>query len=859
MKYSRRPHKIAMEVIPLGSAVFDDVHGAFPYVVQSSICVPDLLVECAPILRQDNFGMGFNHIHGCTHPSFVFVPHNQKITDGSVTVVDQNAHLLSGIPEVDWFSVSPSGSVVLQNFAERGYGHQRCDLLCNSEASAAGSGIEAIANLSDCQGFWGAITRSNFTKVQAAGFASWEIQFSTSNGDIYSIYTGADGQTSLFYSDDDGDTFIRLRSTMQTGGSPYATAGNTTPNSQSDQIDFMVVVLNDIISIVVKGQSSPWSSALKATPDGGETTDSRITPGTLPGAKITQVVILASGFTQFGWAVHPVKFLADATMTSNPHPIGFAWDDSTPPQYFVYAVDTTGGLPKLLNSGDSWTPGFPAGGTVIVTTNPDGAKYAPQFDLEISGTVAGTYQGFEYSNMALALTRVNTFIPAITDQESSSPITLNFATDGPLPTNSADPTNPTPIHYVRERTVYDPDQLLITKSAEIALSYWRGMQLVTNNTGITGFGNIAVTISLGIQGITQSAGGDPTIQRFSGICDSYHLERTSSGEALIVLHCKSRQIQIERTMLKVPPDVDGWYQFAAIRYLLQQSHIADSDMVFYTVDTDGNLLSITPPDDPFTADPADPNPYFLPIGFGSNPWTPVNRQLPVMEFADQIRKLTGFMFVDDGSGAVIYQPSPMLLTPPVGPAIIFQETATQDLPTYGVNPLIPGTDLNEMWSLGLEVSTANVRNRVTLIGIDAYRPEWQPIVKVLQDDASISSPPGMNPYNYVSWPQEFIWVDSRFAIDSFAATTAQQLFAYMRQPEINLSATSWMQPDLDVTEYVQFNDTRGILQSLNLTLMFLENTLSVEGGVSTQRAQMMARYFEPPLLNPGSDPTDPDV
>jgi hypothetical protein len=100
---------------------------------------------------------------------------------------------------------------------------------------------------------------------------------------------------------------------------------------------------------------------------------------------------------------------------------------------------------------------------------------------------------------------------------------------------------------------------------------------------------------------------------------------------------------------------------------------------------------------------------------------------------------------------------------------------------------------NGCWNLMVSRDMEDVRNSVTVVGVDAFGPLWNPIVAHRQDDASIHYPFAPN---YIGWEQPLVWSDSQFANLSFASAAADALFAFLRHPGEVVQFTTWLQPDL---------------------------------------------------------------
>ena len=233
------------------------------------------------------------------------------------------------------------------------------------------------------------------------------------------------------------------------------------------------------------------------------------------------------------------------------------------------------------------------------------------------------------------------------------------------------------------------------------------------------------------------------------------------------------------------------------------------------------------------------------MGIGANPWTPIYNNIKVGELLAMIQQTTGYVMYCDAMGN--YQYEPFLRSTPAGvPKRVFR---TRDIMDTNLG-------LVQYAAERVTFSTKDVRNKIGLLGIDAYGPgALDPILKKFEDSASISSAVGSQPINYVGFPQTFFWIDSRFVSYPFALASAQRIYDMLRQPTIEVTfQCTGGQPDLYVMDWIVMEHWRSGLTGfpataadlpLFVTGVALSMTQTPQGPLLT--TQVTARYIDPDL------------
>lgn len=237
------------------------------------------------------------------------------------------------------------------------------------------------------------------------------------------------------------------------------------------------------------------------------------------------------------------------------------------------------------------------------------------------------------------------------------------------------------------------------------------------------------------------------------------------GESKFDLSVSDRSVQLQQPRWALPW-FDGWNVYYGMAFLAELGGIAPQDMGFQ---------AFIPPD-PYTdiGNPDGVETWFLPVGSAGTALTRFSG-VNLWDIMSKIAFTIGFLLYFDAQGILQFKKFQI----PSGFKRLFYE---QD--TFG---------FDACWQLQVTRSLEDVRNTVSVIGIDAFAPLWSPILAHRQDAASISDPSAAN---FIGYEQPLVWADSQFANAAFASAAADALFAFLRQPSEIVHLTTWLQPDL---------------------------------------------------------------
>lgn len=377
--------------------------------------------------------------------------------------------------------------------------------------------------------------------------------------------------------------------------------------------------------------------------------------------------------------------------------------------------------------------GSPSGTSVVATVlDPNTARYRLQLNASPS---EGSVHGVSYSANTPAVRAVTFRYPAV-------------EAGGFAPPRQVFPESITIQH------LFDYDSLTVHSTASLVFHNMQGEWAEFNAQ--TGQWGIAIDLFSNWYG---------SARQFTGIAHRTGEVVGESGISKFVLGCVDRSVQLRNPRWNLPW-MDGWNIYYALAFLAQLGGVALQDMAF---------APYVPPD-PYIdyGDPDNAGAWFLPVGHAGTPLTRFSGQ----ELWSIMVKLTytiGYMLFFDANG--ILQCRKFRIPP--GVRRVFYES-DRGAP-------------NGCWQLSVHRSMEDVRNAVTVVGVDAFGPLWNPIVSHRQDNASIHNPFAPN---YIGWEQPLVWADSLFASPQFASDAADALIAFLRHPSEVVTFTTWLQPDL---------------------------------------------------------------
>ena len=828
-------------VYTIGELILGDMHTMHGYQVQPAFAETDILYVLGPQNMLDVKDVHWDRLHDCTHLATRFVPFNQKTF--LPTVRDRGSHQRSGLPAVRWESLIVSGGdQTIQEFSDSHYGFSYWMTSAKKDADAQTTGIAAVCNhieLSDGTSRPMAerevslhFARNLFAKAQDTTTGSVTINVKV-GGYWYRAEVSASRPTKVDKSTDNKTTYTQVKDQLKGGGSERHATGATGDVRMGSQVELRIKACNGRLTVSMAGSSATplsvalakdtrWgilgvslqtlqlpAGAVASLPPapfkahcwpggvGAELTLREVTvtsvdatlntvtvTGSLAGIRaggvfdildprIEEVEVVATGYSQFACSIHPVRYVKQGYFVRAPFQTGFVPLPATLAGFTVHTDAEVGGA----LDGATYNPLLVPGAAVKPFINLTGTVGFYEMDLVGADKDLADAQDFEsylneeYAEDTPVLTRITTRFAGITEVPGNSYISIPLGLGGQHPVKS-----------ITETIAFDPGALTIRHSASVTLDNFYGVGVLSSQIGVGAFGNVGVGIRLGYSHqqalVTDGGIGFPRFWGFSP--RRTFTTEPGGGAATMTLDCTDQMAQLAEVMVAAPADLDGHNHYWAMAYLAQLAGIPLSKMFF------ASLV----PSDPYGASALDTNPYFLPMGAGMHPWTPVNRTMSVLALMDQVRKTTGYLLYFDAYGALHYEPFLPIFNWLLGPRRIFSPvpsaTATARDATGG---------LTEIWDLQVSSDVSEVKNQTLLVGIDSEK-SWGVIASKLEDSASISSPAGSQPVNYKGYKAPFIWMDSRFANEGFALRSSYRLYYWLRQPAITVTFTCWAQPDL---------------------------------------------------------------
>lgn len=869
----------------VGQLFLGDMHTLHGFQVQPAFAETDILYVLGPQNMIEVEGLLWDRHHDCTHLGARFVPFNQKGT--LTTIRDRGLHTETGLPAVRWETITTTGgNQNLQEFKDSHYGFAYLQSTVKNDSDAQTATVVAEAtHLERSDGQSRPMkerevaihfSRNNFARASTGpGKVSIEVKV---GGYWYKAEVTSTKPTTVHHSSDGGTSYAQVKDHLKGGTSDHHGAGSTGDVRMNQQVEIRVKVANGRLTISQAGSAAvpltislarytrwgvlgislqtlqlprgavenlppvPFAAQAWRGGVGAEATLRQLTvtavnaatdqvtvSGSLAGIsagatfdildmRIEGVRVTAEGFTQFAWSVHPIRYQTTGHYIRAPFQTGFVPAPGTLAGFVMHTDAEVGGVldsavyhPALV-PGSSLSPQLTLSGTVgyyrMDFTGADkNLSDAEDFD---------SYLGEDYAEDTPILTRVTTRFAGIEEVPGDAYTVVPIGLGGQ-----------NPVKNISESVAFDPAALTIRHSASIVLDNFNGVGVLSSQVGINGFGNVGVGFRLGYQHqqvlINDGGVGFPRFWGFSS--RRTFTTESGGGAANMIVDCTDQMAQLAEVLIAAPPDLDGHNHYWAMAYLAQVAGIPLSRMAFAPL----------VPSDPYGVAPGDTSPYFLPMGAGMHPWTPVNRTLPVLSLMDQVRKTTGYLLFFDARGYLRYEPFLPIFQYLGGPKRIFTPWS--------------GTDWQggqtEMWSLSVSTDVTEVRNQTLLVGIDSEQ-SWGIIASKLEDAASISSPPGLQPINYKGYRSPFVWMDSRFANEGFALRSASRLFLWLRQPAITVTFSCWAQPDLFPLDMIWVQDWRSGIAGLPFFIMSMTTDTPSHG---IPRTTITARYLDPMLIS----------
>lgn len=429
--------------------------------------------------------------------------------------------------------------------------------------------------------------------------------------------------------------------------------------------------------------------------------------------------VKGSGGRYAYFSIHPICFYANAYMVSNERNVGFVPSNSTPVSYLV----VTDPLITGVTVSTIWSMGTEFR-YQVTWNNPSAYSYQPSPD--------------------------------------ESPIPFSYTTDivrsvsyriAPIFIRRADMDRQILPQQANISITFDPQNLTIYSRATLVFPNRHGEWRDGWRDSGGGKGNRAMRIDLGWRTGTGAWVMNRRFTGIGGIDKNYH--RGVPPDSTVTLTCDDLSVIPRENPMMNAPHMDGWCHLYAMRYLAWSAGIVDDQLDFEYCN------------DPFCTIASH---YHLPMGEGNRPlvyFPPGTTHWAAMQ---RIRKLVGYAMYFDAYGKMRYypwsrtSPGPYLRTYYEGNDFRFDSSG------------IPCQTIQDMT---YNTSTEPVRTGVTVVGIDAYGPLWQPIVAHRENEDAI-----YDPYyaGYKGFRSPFGWADSMFANQTYADDAADTAFSVLSRP-----------------------------------------------------------------------------
>ena len=672
------------------------------------------------------------------------------------------------------------------------------------------------------QGYDLYISKYLFSPLGEADTSTWTIFFYLQDLMTgYGVQALSSGTVNIISTTDGGQTYVALKSEVATGTNIGEIAGNTLPSEARLLTHIRAIAMNDLISIRINDGIPFTTPARIATVTSGQDPAGQVPDyQTLKYPRFRQCSLNVINFSTVAFAGWPLKWMANTNYISARYSLGFSPSNSP-----VFDIRTIDNVAVISDGGSVDLSTFTDNPTCTVSASIDPESFyeaAPQFSLNVSMPVAGTWSSIPFATHTVALTGVSMRYLGIynpPDNGDNTGYQWQYC-------NQDNQYTPKSMSLTEQ---FDLNSLSIHRSAEVTFSNWYGVQDMTAATGVAGIGNVAMAMDFGYI-------GDALQRRFTGYVDTFSFDRPGPGAATCTMFGTDRMQQLSESYIFDPPNMDNWYHYYAIQYLAECAGIPDNQLFMFTYDPNGTVVQIFPPDNPYEVSGNDPDPWGLPIGTAAHAWTPIQRQLPVLELMEYVRKAAACVLYFDQNGYLVYGP-----WIPVNPYYAFKKTF-YEVPIPVTDPAL---DLNECWNISVRNSTRNTRTQVTLVSIDPVRPGFISPPTTARDvtDSQVNAPPGIQPYNYIGYRKVAAISDARFGFQAFRQRAARAYFSTLSQPDVAVSITTWMQPDLNILDVITVNDTRSNISALPLTITGHQIGLSATDQGQIPVSHLTANYY----------------
>ena len=793
------------------------VQARFPFPLQPRFALTDFLSMYGPQNLDKAGDIETDAIADCVYPRPFFVPHNNSLCEyGSADY--ENPHL----PVVCW-TVDKKSSLtyVADDYTLKG-NENECGINIaglgkpyQTSAELVTEDLGGFTNEDGIQGWWGRVLISNeYTDSYTPGLSDarpwfkWRFRIGPDGDDgtvWFSIRFNGGGFPEVYTSPDEaftdgGTKLVELKP----GGSVAEALVDGT-------FEFEVRLIGGILQLKLNSIDTPFCwPVMNTVQDKGSDDYGK------PIGLITKMRIVAARMKNAYFECHPMKFKATATLTSKLWNMGFVPQATPEPEFkFTSAFFQPDEVSEV--------------GVVYSYSGPN-FRYQLNFVNESTHGV-DTYDGTDYSDRTCAYRAVTVSWPEKLRQLVGSSVFLY----------------PEDVQVNQQLNLED---LSIFTSATLVFNNFQDIAHIDGPSVTWGewanwHGNIAVEIDLLVDRYYPDGtfkGSTGWYRVFTGYGNSKSTTVVQQGgQSKYVMECFGREIAMQPPKFNLPW-MDGWNMYFAAAFLASMSGVrwgtsaADTQLAFFD----------HVPSAPFDDDPTGEQSYFLPMGRGGTPLMKSPAGGSAWQFLGKIGKEAGFIRYFNEYGNLEFK---KFLPSAPSPWHPYRTFDVVDGSLQG-GDLMP-SELSAFFDGTVERDVTQVRNKVTVIGVDAYFPMWLPKVTHRSDDASVDYPitdiwAPQTP-NYVGFENPFVWVDSQFAVPEFASDACDAMFAVMRLPAVSAGHSCWLQPDIYPGKWVGFSDARSGLYDRSYTGYYIPMMVEgmshhvAKGQVPTSRIR--SRFF----------------
>lgn len=731
--------------------------------------------------NQQNATMPFSADLQCFYSSPIFVPHN----NGPENYYGEGGVQLN-LPSISWTPIDGSNPPAFQRNNPFGFAEMYLDGGAAQPGTERNEEFLALAWQGTCQGFTFIYKRTEKDDSVDGGspyqkFTTFQIGVGTGSDTIlYSLEFQAQGDARLYKGiyDGTGGYNWTMVGTTGTGSDIWGTnMGKAASNFYSGSygvsddgrysyICFMLIAGR----LVVYNQSKDQAYFCD---------EWRVDENGNPIWQINYAVMKFYDYQRIECSGHPMKFSISDSMSSPELSIGF-YNPNVNPIY----VDSAGIVP----------PG------VDVTLDPNGETYLAgpiiDYSLLLTSQQTGTYKEVPYADWAGAVR------------------SINISWVGETDFNPASPVFPEP-HDVLVEHFFDPDSLTVDSSAKLRFNSTLYENLPTGEFGTwaqwgQNYGHVAIEVQMTRN--SPDGGTLPFGTIFTGYGNTTGTSEGHAGQVIFTMSGKDRKIQLDNPRWDLPW-MDGWNVFYAIAYLAQLGGVSIDDMGFSALIPP---VAFGPGSD--LGDGNGNGAYYLPVGSAGAQLT----RFSGTSLWDTMKKISnsiGYMMFFDVYGVLQFSKFSI----PNGIKRFFFESDPESAAQSGGG-------LEGCWSIQTIKDMSEVRSDMILIGVDAFTPQWNPIVERWTDDGVINN---VSAFNHLGYKNPSVWIDSQFADPDFASEAAAAMYRYFRTPGLNLSLTTWSQPDLFPLDVISLQSDRFGVSAIPMVILGVRHSQTIDIGSTT--------------------------